>query len=455
MRPIKTSWVREARALTSISIAVSVTMFAQLMISAVETLIVARLGVRELAGVTLALGVYSLMFLFALGVVTAVTPIVANADGRGDSDDLRLSGQQGFWVGLTFSIPGMLILLACRSLLHVAIGNGVQADSAADYLSGAAWGLPAWVSYVAVRCLAIATGRVRITTLIMLMSVPVHAGLTWWLVFGGIGVPALGALGAGIAYTLTAFGALALLAALLCALPAGAFGTVFHRPFVFDPTRYRAIVHLGVPFACRIVLREGVLPIAAFLIAPFRAAAVAAHAVAMRVVALTGVFAFGFSDAANMRVSYALGAATPHRASRAGWIAIQLSTCVSALIAAGVMTAPSVLARWVFGHADASGSAAAAALLPVAAWMVVLDGVQSGAGGALSGLRDARGPLLISIVGSWAVGLPAGLLLARLTPTPVIGMWCGLVAGGCLTTCLYLHRFRSKMAAAAGPGPAA
>ena len=210
-----------------------------------------------------------------------------------------------------------------------------------------------------------------------------------------------------------------------------------------------------MPFAFRIVLREGVLPIAAFLIAPFGATAVAAHAVATRVVDLTGVFAFGFSDAANMRVSHALGAAMPHRASRAGWIAIQLSTCVSALIPAGVMTEPSVLARWVFGDADPVGSAAAAALLPVAAWVVVLDGVQSGAGGALSGLRDAQGPLLISIVGSWAVGLPAGLLLARLTTAPVIGMWCGLIAGSCLTTCLYLHRFRTKMAAAAGLWPAA
>jgi multidrug resistance protein, MATE family len=445
MRPISLSWAREARSLAGISVAVTVTMFAQLAISAVETLIVARLGVATLAGVTLALSVYLLLFLFALGVVTAVTPIVAGAYGRGDLEDLRLSGQQGFWVALTFALPGMLVLLAGRFLVGAAIGPGVAATAAADYLAGAAWGLPAWVCYVAVRCLAIATGRVSITTWIMLASVPVHAAVTWWLVFGGCGLPPFGVFGAGLAYALTAFGALALLAAIICISPRGAFASVFRPPLVFDRARYLAVIRLGVPFACRIVLREGVLPAAAFALAPFGASAVAAHAVAARLVDLTGVFSFGFSDAANMRVSYAVGAARPHRARRAGWIAIQLSATVSAAIAALIITERLSVARWVLGDADPAGIAAAAALLPVAACLQFLEGVQSAAGGALSGLRDARGPLLISIVGAWFVGMPAGLLLARLTAAPVDGMWYGLLIGACLTTCLYLDRYRRKL----------
>jgi multidrug resistance protein, MATE family len=445
MRPISKSWVREARALAGISVAVTVTMFAQLAISAVETLIIARLGVQELAGVTLALSIYLLFFLFALGVVTAVTPIVAGAYGRGDMEDLRLSGQQGFWIGLTFSVPGVAILLACRSLVGSAIGPGVEADSAAGYLAGAAWGLPAWVSYVAVRCLAIATGRIRITTLIMLASVPVHAGLTWLLVFGGLGLPACGVFGAGLAYTLTAFAALVLLAAVICVSPQGDFGSVFRRPFVLDRGRYGAVIRLGIPFACRILLREGVLPAAAFMIAPFGASALAAHAVAARVIGLAGVFSFGFSDAANMRVSYAVGALAPGRAKRAGWIAIQLSTMVGALVAGALIAEPLIVARWVLGDADLAGLSAAASLLPIAACLLFLEGVQSAAGGVLSGLRDAKGPLVIAIFGSWIVGMPAGFLLARLMTAPAKGMWCGMAAGECLTVFLYLYRFRQKM----------
>ena len=445
MFKIRGAWVAEARTLAGISLSVTVTMFAQLAISAVETLFVARLGVHALAGVTLALGVYLLVFLFALGVVTAITPIAAQAHGRGDAEGLRRSGQQGLWVGLTFSIPGAALLVGFSGIAGLAFGNGPEAVSASDYLLGAAWGLPAWVCYVAVRSLAVATGRVRITTVIMLASVPVHAGLAWWLVFGGFGLPPLGALGAGLAYSLTAFGAWALLMAMVRLSPVDAFGSVFRRPFTWDGQCYSHIMRLGIPFSCRIMLREGVLPAAAFVLAPYGAAAVAAHAVAAQVISLAGVFSFGFSDAANMRVSHALGAGAPRRAGHAGWIAIQLATGVGALMVAALVAEPAVVARWVLGN-DPGSVAAAAKLLPVAACLLFLEGVQSAAGGALSGMQDAKGPLLIAITGSWAVGMPLAVLLARTAATPALGVWVGLAVGGCLTTILYLIRFGQKIA---------
>ncbi|HEY4174533.1 MAG TPA: MATE family efflux transporter, partial [Rhodopila sp.] len=252
MRPFSKAWIAEARILSGISASVTVTMFAQLAISAVETLAVARLGVTALAGVTLALGIYLLVFLFALGVVTAVTPIAAHALGRGDEEGVRLTGQHGVRVGLTFSVPGAALLLAAGVMLAIFGGNP-EAQAAADYLIGAAWGLPAWVCYVAVRSFAVATGRIRVTTAIMLAAVPLHAGLTWWLVFGGLGLPRLGALGAGLAYSLAAFLAWGLLIVIVRTAPADTFSRTFSAPLVWDSQRYREIIRLGLPFACRIV----------------------------------------------------------------------------------------------------------------------------------------------------------------------------------------------------------
>lgn len=118
---------------------------------------------------------------------------------------------------------------------------------------------------------------------------------------------------------------------------------------------------------------------------------------------------------------------------------------VNALIAAALLTAPTLVARWVLGDGDPAGVAAAATLLPIAGCLLFLEGVQSAAGGALSGMRDATGPLLIAIIGSWAVGMPLGILLAWTTATPVLGLWGGLMVGGCLTTLLYLIRFRKRI----------
>lgn len=444
MHPFTREWVAEARLLGGISASVTITMLAQLLISAVETLAVARLGASVLAGVTLALSIYLLVFLFALGVVTAVTPIAAQARGRGDEEGVRLSGQHALWAGLTFSLPGAALLFGGGLLLALHSGSA-EAKAAGDYLLGAAWGLPAWVCYVAIRSFAVATGRIRVTTAIMLAAVPLHAGLTWSLVFGVLGLPPLGAMGAGLAYSLAAVLAWGLLMVIVRTSPADALSRALCSPFTWEGRRYREIMRLGLPFACRIVLREGVLPAAAFIIAPFGPYAVSAHAVAGRIVDLFGVFSFGFSDAANTRVGTGIGAGRLGQVSSAGWIAVQLSAGVGLIIVVVLLAQPTRLATRFLGSADPSGIAMTVAVLPTAACILFLEGIQSAIGGALSGMRDAKGPLLIAVFSSWGIGLPVGFLLTHVMTTPDLGLWIGLLSGACTTTILYVIRLRQRL----------
>jgi len=134
------AWRTEARVLGSTAAAVTATMAAQLTISFVETLAAARLGTPVLAGVTLALSLYLLVFLFALGLVTAITPLAAQAHGRDDAEAVRAIGQQGLLVGLVASTPASLLLLAAGAWLAVRPGATVEAVAAGHYLLGAAWG---------------------------------------------------------------------------------------------------------------------------------------------------------------------------------------------------------------------------------------------------------------------------------------------------------------------------
>lgn len=439
-------WRAEARALSGVAVAVTATMTAQLTISAVETIAVARLGVATLAGVTIALSFQLLAFLFSLGVVTAVTPLAAQAWGSGDEDEARHIGQQGLLVGLAFSTPIALLMLAGGAALAFQPGAGIEARAAGQYLLGAAWGLPAWVCYVAVRSLAVAIGRVRVTTVIMVGAVPVHAALTSWLVFGGWGLAPLGAFGAGLAYALAAVAAWFLLVMIDRGMPDGAFGGRLLGLVRFHGPRFRAILHLGLPFSIRIVLREGLMPVAALSLLPFGPATIAAHAVAARMLELLGTCCFGFSDAANARVGAAIGAGTRDQARFIGLVAVQLSLAISGLLAVGVFVAPTTVAALILGDADSRAIAASAALLPFAGVLLILESVQSAVGGALSGMRDARGPLIIALVGAWGVGFPVGIGLAHITAVPAMGLWAGLVLGACMTTTLYVIRFHRQVA---------
>jgi MATE family multidrug resistance protein len=167
--------------------------------------------------------------------------------------------------------------------------------------------------------------------------------------------------------------------------------------------------------------------------------------VAARVLDLLGACCFGFSDAANIRVGAAIGSGERHRVRFIGLVAVQLSFGVSGLFAAVIVAAPTAVASLVLGCTDARGVAAAAALFPLVALLLVLESVQSALGGALSGMRDARGPLMIAGFGAWGMGLPVGVGLAWMTDVPAMGLWIGLLLGGCVTTALYAVRFYQKL----------
>jgi multidrug resistance protein, MATE family len=421
-------WVREARAVLGIACAVSAAMAAQIGMDAVELALAARLGAAALAGVTLAGGVYSLVFMVALGVVTAVTPLAAREAGRGDAAALARVGRNGMWVALGVAVPLALamvgaVLLVPPQAFGPGAGEAATLAAARRFLLGAAPGLPGWVVYVALRCLAVGSGRAHRPLAVMAAALPAYAALGWALAAGS-GVAGLGIAATAIGWA--AAGAAAAWEGVSGGMP--------------DRAGCAAILRLGLPFALRIVLREGVLPAAALLLVPFGAVAVAAHGLAARVVMLAGVFSFGFSDASNARVGRALGAGTGVR--RVGVVSLVMATAVSLAAALAVAARPRWLAGLVLGPGDPAVVAAAASLLPVAAVLLFLEGVQSAGSGALQGMRDARVPLAIAVLGGWVVGLPAGFLLAAWLAVPVVGLWAGLCLGWAIAATLTLDRFR-------------
>ncbi len=197
------------------------------------------------------------------------------------------------------------------------------------------------------------------------------------------------------------------------------------------------------------MLVESAFPVASFVLAPFGARTVAAHAVALRVFELAGVLSFGFNEAAVVRVGLAHGVRSSRSVRHAAWTAVGLATTASLLVAAAVVAGRWRLAAWMLSGGDAGIVPVAVALLPLTACLLVADAVQSAAGGALAGLQDARWPLLVATLGTWGVGLPAGLLLAWTVPVAVVGMWCGLILGNLLVGCIYLHRLRGLVAGGA------
>jgi MATE family multidrug resistance protein len=86
----------------------------------------------------------------------------------------------------------------------------------------------------------------------------------------------------------------------------------------------------------------------------------------------------------------------------------------------------------------------ALSFLRVAAIFQMFDGAQAALANMLRGVHDSRWPMMMALIGYWAIGAPVGLALAFATPLRGLGLWIGLACGLAAVALQLLQRWRVK-----------
>jgi len=255
----------------------------------------------------------------------------------------------------------------------------------------------------------------------------VNALVNWLLIFGNLGAPTLGVVGAGWATFISrSYMAGGLFLYILYNDHRRRTG-LFRTSFAFDPSRMRELLTLGFPAAAQITLELGVFAVATALAARLDSVSLAAHQIALTAASITFMVPLGVSSAGAVRVGQALGRGEPRAAGHAGWTALILGAGFMGLSALCFLSFRSYILRAF--SSDEAVLAAGVSLLFVAAFFQLFDGVQVVATGILRGAGDTRTPMLSNLVGHWFLGLPIGVTLCFMLDWGVVGLWIGLSFG--------------------------
>jgi MATE family multidrug resistance protein len=172
------------------------------------------------------------------------------------------------------------------------------------------------------------------------------------------------------------------------------------------------------------------------------AVAMASHQVALNLAALTFMVPLGVAQAAGVRVGHAVGRGDPSGARRAAGAGLVVGASFMALTAALFLSIPGPLARVYTTQPAVLGLAAT--LIPIAGVFQVFDGIQVVASGVLRGVGDTRWPMVVNLVGFWAVGLPVSAYLGLGLDRGPTGLWWGLAVGIGAVATLLLARVRAR-----------
>lgn len=393
----------------------------------VDTIIVGPLGPAAIGAVGSGSTMFLAVMVLGMGTLLALDTFVAQNYGAGRIDEchrwlfagLQLAGV----MSIVLVIAGAIgVALLAYAGMHPEVTELLQ-----PYLSGLLWSAPPLLAFTVFRRYLHAMGIVKPITVALVSANVINAVANWVLVYGHLGLPALGVRGS--AYATVA--ARVYMAAFLCLVvvmrerrrPSG-LGDV---PFAFDPARMWDLLRLGVPAAMQVTLEVGVFAAASGLAARITPLAVAANQIVLNIAGFFFMIPYGLSSAAAVRVGHAVGRQDAPGVRLSGSVALGLAVLVTVAASMVFVIAPGPFLR-IFTD-DASVLQAGAAVLLIYAICQPFDGLQTVATGALRGLGETRIPMLVNLGGHWIVGLPVAYVLCFQRGWGIQGLWTGLTLG--------------------------
>ena len=393
----------------------------------VDQALLGHYGTHELAALVLANPWIFGTVMFANGILLGLDPIIARAHGAGDGERCARAAHAGFVLAALLSLPVAALWWFTEPVL-VAIGQDpAVSHSAAIFVRAQIPGIPFMLGNTVLSRYLQNREHVNQTLAVMIVANLVNALAAWALIYGRLGLPELGVLGAGLATNATRIASALTLVVWTRAfrLTEGAWVPFSAR--AFEWRGLREILGFGVPIAFQTCTEMWAFGVASFIAGPLGAVALSAHGIAMGWASLTFMIPLGISQAVTIRAGNLIGAGNPAAAARAGWIGIAGSAAFMAFAAAAFILGRDVLPRAY--TSDAAVIAACAAILPIAGAFEIFDGTQAAACGMLRGMGRPMPATLANLVGYWVVALPLGAYLTRHTDLGLRGLWSGLCLG--------------------------
>ncbi len=426
------SWGAEFRALFMLAWPLIIAQLARSALFTTDVIVLGWLGAQFVAAGALANALFVCVLLFGVGTVGAVAPMAAQAIGAKDLRTVRRTVRSGLWLAIVLAV--VLFPLAWNiGPIYTWMGQDPELVALAGiFIHAAIWSLLPQFMFVALQSFLNAHGATRAVLLISVAGVAVNLVANYVLVFGHWGFPALGIMGSGLATSVVNFAMLVIAIAYIQTHKRFRRYHIWHKFFDIDWPRMWALVKIGAPIGTMLLAEVALFTTASLLQGWLGEAELAAHSVSLTIASLAFMVPLGISHATTVRVGIALGEKNKEGIRKAGWAAMVLTIGFMSSTAIVFFAFPHQIVGLFLNSGVAENQAPlalAASFLIVAGLFQLFDGAQVTMGAALRGMSDTNMPLIIALVGYWAVGFPVAWWLGLHTELRGVGVWFGLMAG--------------------------
>ncbi len=413
-----------------------------------DNIMVGQLGTAELAAVSLGNSFVFIAMSLGIGFSTAITPLVAEADGTNNKADGKNALKHGLVLCTVLGLSLFGFILLAKPLMYLMEQPPEVVELAMPYLDLVAFSLIPLVIFQAFKQFSEGLSQTRYPMYATILANIVNIVLNYLLIFGSFGFPKMGIVGAAIG---TLVARLLMVVYIWYLLKSKKKFHDYVTGFNFKKLEKKVmnkIISLGFPSALQMFFEVAIFTAAIWLSGVLGKNAQAANQIALNLSSMTFMFGMGLGVAAMIRVGNQKGLKNFKELRRIAqsifFLTLVLQVVFAALFLIGRHWFPTLYLDVddVTNMADNSEVLILAAeLLLVAAFFQISDGIQVVVLGALRGLQDVKVPTLITFIAYWLIGFPTSYYLGLYTDFKSTGIWIGLLIGLTASAIMLYIRF--------------
>lgn len=444
-------YTKEFKYNLTLAVPVIMGMLGHTFVQLADNIMVGQLGTAELAAVSLGNSFVFVAMSLGIGFSTAITPLVAEADAAGKKEDGKSALKHGL---LLCTILGLLlfgVIMLAKPVMYLMKQPPEVVELALPYLDLVALSLVPLIIFQAFKQFSEGLSQTKYPMYATIIANVVNITLNYLLIFGNLGFPKMGIVGAAIG-TLASRVIMVLFIWLLLRSKKKFhdYVTGFNFAKLEDKVMSK-IINLGFPSALQMFFEVGIFTSAVWLSGVLGKNHQAANQIALNLSSMTFMVGMGLGVAAMIRVGNQKGL-SDFKSLRRIAISIFFLTFLLEIVFAAIFF---IFNQWlptIYLNVDDVANqvdnmeviSIAAQLLVVAAIFQISDGLQVVILGALRGLQDVKVPTFITFVAYWMIGFPTSYYLSLYTEFKSTGIWIGLLAGLTASAILLYIRFNTQ-----------
>ncbi|MEO6348668.1 MAG: MATE family efflux transporter [Aquaticitalea sp.] len=402
----------------------------------VDNIMVGQLGSAELAAVSLGNSFIFVAMSLGIGFSTAITPLVAEADSERNFEKGKSSFKHGLFLCTVLSILLFLTLLLAKPLMYVMDQPEEVVALAIPYLDLVGFSLIPLIIFQGFKQFSDGLSLVKYPMYATILANVLNVFFNYILIFGKLGFPSMGIVGAAWGTLISRIGMLIFLWWLL-KLRTKSKAYVTHIKILdLSKSMLKKVLSQGFPSAMQMFFEVLIFTAAIWLSGTLGKNPQAANQIALNLSSMTFMVATGLSVAGMIRVGNQKGLQNFKELRRIAHSIFLLGIIFASIFAIMFLLLHNVFPKIYVNMDDPMNAidnaeviSIASTLLIAAAIFQISDSMQVVALGALRGLQDVKIPTIITFVAYWGIGFPISYFCGKEAVLGSLGIWLGLLAG--------------------------